>query len=246
MTESKINVLVACEESQAVCKELRKMGINAFSCDILECSGGCSEWHIKDDLFNIAIDNSQFYTQDGMYHRIAKWHAVIAFPPCTHLAVSGARHFEIKRTDGRQKSAIKFFMDLYNLPYKYMAVENPVNIISGDYVKKYFPELCEKYNLPIKPTQHIEPWNFGDNTTKNTCLWLRGFKPLIKEITEKPDIKYKEWVTKDGIKKRCPLWHFNTIGSKNRSTLRSKTFPGIAHAMATQWGKQLINEIKEN
>jgi hypothetical protein len=104
---------------------------------------------------------------------------MIAFPPCTHLAVSGARHFEQKRKDGRQQKGIEFFMRMLNAPIPLIAVENPIGIISGDYIGREIPELNEKYNFPIKPTQIIHPYHFGDPYSKSTCLWLKNLKPLI-------------------------------------------------------------------
>jgi len=140
-------VLVACEESQAVTIALRNVGIKAWSCDIVECSGGKPEWHIQCDVSEILFDN---------------WGAVIAFPPCTDLASSGARWFEEKRKDGRQQKSIKFFMQFTNLKCRW-AIENPVGIMSTQY---------------RKPDQIIQPWQFGHGETKATCLWLNGLPKL--------------------------------------------------------------------
>ena len=133
-----MKILVACEESQAVTKELRRLGHEAYSCDIEPCSGGRPEWHLQQDVIPILGE---------------KWDMIIAFPPCTHLAVSGAAHFEKKRADGRQRQGIEFFMQFLNADCDKLAVENPVNIISGDYISKHFPDLFQKYGFPIKPTQ---------------------------------------------------------------------------------------------
>ena len=138
-----MRILVACEESQAVCKELRRLGHEAYSCDIQECSGGVQKWHLKVDALELLK---------------MKWDMIIAFPPCTHIAVSGSPWFEEKRKDGRQREAIEFVCKFLYADCEKIAVENPVNIISGDYVREWFPDLADKYNLPIKPTQHIQPY----------------------------------------------------------------------------------------
>ena len=216
-----MKVLVACEESQRVCIEFRKLGHEAYSCDILPCSGGHPEWHI----------------QDNVLKHLDGWDMIIAFPPCTHLAVSGAMHFEKKRNDGRQKEAIEFFSLFLLLDCPRVAVENPVNIISGSYVKKWFPDLAEIYGLPRKPTQVIQPYYFGDPFEKKTCLWLKGLPELkATNIVEVPE----RVVFESG--KSMPKWYADLwkLPPKERSEMRSKTFPGVAKAMAEQWGKIVI------
>lgn len=162
-----MKILVACEESQAVTKELRRLGHEAYSCDIIDQSGGHPEWHIQADVLPLLNGNCEFWTKDkdgrgvSWHQIIGKWDMIIAFPPCTHLAVSGARHFEQKRADGRQSEGIEFFGQFLNADCDRVAIENPVGIISGDYIPKHFPGLAEKYNLPRKPTQIIHPWMFG-------------------------------------------------------------------------------------
>lgn len=220
-----MRVLVACEESQAVCKEFRKLGHEAYSCDIIECSGGHPEWHIQGDAL-LALRGGQMTTMDGQTHDVGKWDMIIAFPPCTHLANSGARHFAKKRADGRQQQGIDFFMNIANANCDRIAIENPVGIMSSIF---------------RKPDQIIQPWQFAltdeENTEKATCLWLKGL-PLLKPVhTEKPEIQYKEWFDeKAGRTKRQTLWYYNTrcLGPKERAKVASKTFPGIAKAM-TQW-----------
>ena len=146
-----MNVLIACEESQAVCKAFREKGHRAFSADIQECSGGHPEWHIHGDVLPILNGRCEFTLQNGQTDRqIDRWDLIIAHPPCTDLAVSGARHFEKKRQDGRQRSAIEFFAAMYNADCDRIAVENPVGIIGGEYMEKWFPDLAEKYNLPFR------------------------------------------------------------------------------------------------
>lgn len=234
-----MNVLIACEESQRVCIEFRKKGHNAFSCDLMECSGNHSEWHIKGDVLELLNGNCIFKTMDGKEHIIiSKWDMIIAFPPCTDLCVSGARWFETKRKDGRQKTSIEFFCNFLVADCDKIAIENPIGIISGDYVKKYFPELALKYGLPIKPNQIVHPWMFGDNYSKSTCLWLKGVKPLVPYITKKPELEWFEWVDKKtGKKKRQLKWYADSfkLPPDERAKIRSKTYPGIAKAMAEQW-----------
>lgn len=184
-----MRILVACEESQEVCKAFRERGHEAYSCDILPCSGGHPEWHIQDDVFK---------------HINNKWDIVIAFPPCTDLAVSGARWFKEKREQGFQQVSIDFFLMFTRLECRW-AIENPVGIMSTHY---------------RKPDQIIHPWQFGHGETKATCLWLNGLPLLVPtEVVEGREQK---------------IWKIPP--SKYRSMLRSKTYSGIAKAMAEQWG----------
>lgn len=239
-----MRILVACEESQAVTKELRRLGHEAYSCDIIECSGGHPEWHVMQDVLPLLDGECSFVSMDGQSHSInGKWDMIIAFPPCTHLAVSGAAHFEKKRADGRQRWGIEFFCRFLKANCDKVAIENPVGIISGDYIQRWFPDLAEKHGLPQKPTQAIHPWMFGDNYSKSTCLWLKGLEPLIPLVSEQPELEWKEWTDKKtGKKKRQPLWFYKAlVDSKTpeeRAKIRSKTFPGIARAMAEQWAGQ--------
>ena len=200
-----MKILVACEESQAVTKELRRLGNEAYSCDIIECSGGHPEWHIMQDVLPLLNGNCNFRTMDRERHTLCgRWDMIIAFPPCTHLAVSGARYFVEKRADGRQQAAVDFFMEFANALCPKIAIENPIGIMSTKW---------------RKPDQIIQPWQFGHGETKATCLWLRGL-PLLKptEIV-------------DGREQR--VWKMPP--SEERAKLRSKTYPGIARAMAEQW-----------
>jgi hypothetical protein len=215
-----MRILVGCEESQAVTIELRKLGHEAFSCDIQECSGGHPEWHYQQDIFEV-IDLG--------------WDMMIAFPPCTHLAVSGAAHFEKKRADGRQQEGIDFFMRLINAPIKKIAIENPVGIMSKIY---------------RKPDQIIQPYYFGDEAQKTTCLWLKNIPKLYHNsepnlfddlVTHTSKGEFYEWVDKKtGKKKRQPKWYAEAfMYGKEHGKERSKTFPGIAKAMAEQWGGKI-------
>jgi len=204
-----MKILVACEESQAVTIELRELGHEAYSCDLLEQSGGHPEWHIKGDAVKEAYSG--------------KYDMMICFTPCTHLAVSGARHFEKKIADGRQQQGIDLFMSFVNAPIDKIAIENPIGIMSTNY---------------RKPNQIIQPWMFGDKAQKSTCLWLKGLPKLEPtDIVEKGE--FFEFTSKKGVKKRMAMWYYKALQQAKtpaeRSTLRSKTFVGIAKAMATQW-----------
>ena len=237
-----MNVLIACEESQRVCIEFRKLGHKAYSCDIEPCSGGHPEWHIQDDVLPLLNGYCMFTTMDGKNHYIDdKWDMIIAFPPCTHLAVSGARHFEKKRKDGRQRKGIEFFCKFLTADCEKVSIENPVNIISGDYIKKWFPDLATKYGLPKKPTQHIQPYEFGNPSRKRTCLWLKGIPNLVPTKIVKPNLV--TYTKKDGRKTTFSA-DFGYIG-KGTGKKRSKTYEGVAKAMAEQWGKELKAENED-
>ena len=194
-----MRVLCACEETQTVTIAFRKAGHEAFSCDLLPPSGGHPEWHIQADALEVVkID----------------WDMVLAFPPCTHLAVSGAKWFESKRRDGRQQRAIGFFLTFTALDHvPHVAIENPVGIMS---------------TLYRKPDQIIQPWMFGHPETKATCLWLKGLPPLVST----DDVKEEMEALPDSIAHRI---HHMPPGPA-RAFMRSVTYPGIARAMADQWG----------
>ena len=221
-----MRILVACEESQNVTNELRKLGHEAYSCDIQMHSGSHDEWHICQDVLPLLNGFCKFKTVDGNYHEInSKWDMIIAFPPCTDLCVSGARHFAKKQADGRQQRSIDFFMKFVNADCDKIAIENPIGIMSTKY---------------RKPDQIIQPWQFGDKYSKSTCLWLKNLPLLVPtKIVEKGE--FIEWIDKNGKKKRQAKWFYEALrNSKNaeeRAKIRSKTFPGIANAMATRWTK---------
>lgn len=230
-----MRVLIACEESQAVCKAFREKGHEAYSCDIIECSGGHPEWHIQDDVLPLLNreDNGNngwhdiwFSTMDGKQHSVEKWDMILAFPPCTYLTVTGNRWFNVEKYGEkaiqRQKDreeAVKFFMSFANADCERIAIENPVGVMSTAF---------------RKPNQIIHPYMFGDPERKGTCLWLKGL-PKLKptNIVEPNIIEYKNGKGTDSP------WHMNTMGlpKEERSKMRSKTFPGIADAMAEQWGR---------
>lgn len=248
-----MKILIACEESQAVCKAFREKGHEAYSCDIIECSGGHPEWHIQTDVLDvlnskvaikplITLYGNTSYRTEGIYfktcdnieHYVDKWDMIIAFPPCTDLAVSGARHFEKKREDGRQRASIEFFAQFLNADCEKIAIENPIGIISGDYIPKWFPDLAAKYGFPIKQTQIIQPYEYGHPNKKTTCLWLKGL-PLLKptEIVE-PDLV--SYTCKSGKKVTFSRHMVQGFANKDRARTRSVTFEGVARAMAQQWG----------
>ena len=209
-----MRVLVACEESQAVCKAFRARGHEAYSCDLIPCSGGHPEWHIQQDAIHLINGDCDFYTCDGTLHSIhGKWDLLIAHPPCTNLAISGARWFPEKIADGRQQASIDFFMAFVNADCPRIAIENPIGIMSTKY---------------RKPDQIIHPWWFGELEEKSTCLWLKGLPKLI------PTNDVREKMLKLPKKQRERLHYLPP--SPDGAKIRSKTFPGIAEAMAEQWG----------
>lgn len=231
-----MKILVACEESQRVTEELRRLGHEAYSCDILETSGNHAEWHIMQDVVSLLNGNCKFSDVAGGTHSIdGRWDMIIAFPPCTHLAVSGARHFEKKRKDGRQREGIEFFCKILSADCDRIAIENPVGIMGGgSYLKEYFPDIAEKYGLPKEPTQIIQPYEYGDPAKKTTCLWLKGLNPL--EPTEIVEPELKTFICRDG--KKVTFSGEYTKGGKERQKNRSKTYMGIAKAMAAQWTRE--------
>lgn len=243
-----MKILVACEESQAVTKELRRLGHEAYSCDILDQSGGHPEWHIMQDVLPLINGRCSFKTTDGVEHHVGgRWDALIVFPPCTDLANSGAKHFAKKRADGRQRKSVLFFCQFLAADCAIILIENPVGIMSGEYVRQHFPDLAEQYDLPRKPTQIIQPWQFAQGpeemTEKATCVWIIGRPSLVPLRTKKPDMEYVEWVTADGKVKRQTKWYYQTrcLPHKDRGRAASKTFPGIAKAIA----EQLIGPAEE-
>lgn len=189
MDNRPMKILVACEESQAVTIEMRKLGHEAYSCDIEPCSGGHPEWHLRCDAMELLK---------------MQWDMILAFPPCTDLAVSGARYFAQKRADGRQQRSVDFFMAFANADCPRIAIENPVGIMSTHY---------------RKPDQIIQPWMFGHGETKATCLWLKGL-PRLEPTNIVEGREHRVW--------RMPP-------SLERAKLRSKTYTGVAKAMASQW-----------
>lgn len=206
-----MKVLIACEESQEVCKAFRAKGHEAYSCDIQEPSGGHFEWHILGDAL-MALRGGKIVTMDGVEHEVGKWDLLIAHPPCTHLAVSGARWFaEGRKPLSLRYEAAAFFMKFVEADVPQIAIENPVCVMS---------------TLYRKPDQIINPWQFGHPEQKKTALWLKNL-PLLQETNN----VYKYMMTLPE-KERARIWWFGS----NHSKERSKTYPGIAKAMSEQWG----------
>lgn len=220
-----MKVLIACEESQAVCKEFRRLGHEAFSCDILQCSGGHPEWHYQCDVFEVI--------EKG-------WDLMIAHPPCTYLTSSGVAWlshpedrnlpFEQRRPHPRYPNrrndmleSVEFVKKLYNSDVPKVAIENPIGLLSTRW---------------RKPDQIVHPYHFGDEATKGTCFWLKNLKPLEPTNIVGKGERF-EWVDKNGRKKSQPMWYYQALVSaktkEERQSLRSKTFQGIAKAMAEQW-----------
>ena len=219
-----MKVLVACEESQEVCKAFRGLGHEAYSCDIQEPSGGHPEWHILGDALK-AVEAREVATMDGAIHEVGKWDLLIAHPPCTYLTVTGNRWFNVERYGdaalnrlANRHEAVNFFMEFALSDIPKIAIENPVGYMSTAW---------------RKPDQIIHPYMFGDPARKATCLWLKGLPKLTPtDMVEPGIIHYKNGNGTDNP------WHMETIKlpPNERAKARSKTFPGIAKAMAEQWG----------
>jgi hypothetical protein len=220
-----MRILVACEESQRVTIELRNLGHEAYSCDIQPCSGGHKEWHIQQNVLPLLDGHCSFRTMDGLAHTIdTKWDLIIAHPPCTYLTVTGNRWFNEERYGDKARKrkqdrdeAIQFFMAFANADCERIAIENPVGVMSTHF---------------RKPDQTVHPYMFGDPERKATCFWLKGL-PLLQptNVVEPVVIQFKNGKGTDSP------WHLNTISlpPAERSKARSKTFPGMAKAMAEQW-----------
>ena len=219
-----INILVACEESQRVCEAFRKLGGKAYSCDIMECSGGHPEWHIMQDVIPLLNGRCSFKTMDGIEHSIdGKWDLIIAHPTCTYLSNAGARFLYPKGVLNEERLAKgmiakDFFMHFYNADCDRIAIENPIP--------------SKVYGLPPY-TQTIQPWMFGHPVQKKTCLWLNGL----------PELQPTNVVEERQSTKIPGNW-FNS-GGKERQKNRAKTFPGIAKAMAEQWMPLLLEETNK-
>jgi hypothetical protein len=236
----KLNILVACEESQAVTKELRLLGHNAYSCDLLPCSGGHPEWHFNMDVFDVIDNKGGVLQNEGLITLKSNWDIMIAHPPCTYLAVSGAQWYyhpedknlpiEIRRPHPKfpnraqdREDAIKFFIALANAPIEKIVIENPVGVISSRF---------------RKPDQVVQPFMFGDEARKTTCLWLKNLPKLepTNMVGEGERIYFKSG-------KSQPKWYSDALvkskSNEERRTMRSKTFLGMARAMAEQWTRNI-------
>ena len=226
-----MNVLIACEESQAVCNAFREKGHRAFSCDLQECSGGHPEWHICGDALEaITPTTGCFITQDGTTHTHTQWDLIIAHPPCTYLTVSGNAWYDVQKygDKARQRykdrySAIVFFMQMIYAKAPKVAVENPIGIMSSAY---------------RKPDQTIQPYEYGHHARKATCLWLKNLPPLKPTNIVDPGE-----IDENGFSYGASATYARDENGKiiswndpRTAVIRSKTFTGIAKAMADQWG----------
>jgi len=240
-----LHILVACEESQRICTEFRKHGHDAYSCDVQEPSGGHPEWHILGDVLPILNPDKEsgcieFDTMDGEQHTVGKWDLIVAHPPCTYLSAAAARSHSLKctplekineRTMKRIES-MTFFMAFANADCEHIAIENPRGIMNTAY---------------RQPDQTIDPYMFAESiddaenyVTKRTCLWVKGLPELVGTGLPKPDNEKLFGRSPSG---KISNWVERQIGGKDRAKNRSKTFPGIAAAIANQWGAYL-EELK--
>lgn len=212
-----MKILVGCEESQAVCTELRKLGHEAYSNDLMPCSGDHPEWHLQMDIFDAIM--------------LYEWDAMIAFPPCTYLTVAGNRHIPCNPDRWEKRlDAIKFVYALMQCNIPHIAIENPVGVLST-YIRK--------------PDQIFHPYHFGDPVPKRTCLWLKNLPPLEYTNVVTPEyVMYKSKKNKSGFSKYGVQGTIPSTNNPENARLRSKTYPGVARAMAEQWTKYLTNIIK--
>ena len=238
-----MKVLVACEESQAVCKAFRELGHEAYSCDIQECSGGHPEWHIKGDVLPLLNGNCKLVTQVGGVFQIdGKWDLIIAHPPCTYLTNCATRSHSLRMTPlqkindrtNERIDSMAFFMVFANADCEKIAIENPVGVMNTCY---------------RSPDQIIHPYMFAtsvedkDNyVTKATCLWLKGLKPLVTNDLPKPNNAEIFGVRPNG---RAFTWEERLCRAGGAAKARSKTFPGVAKAMAEQWGTDYHKENEQ-
>ena len=219
-----MKVLVACEESQRVCCAFRALGHEAYSCDIQEPTGGHPEWHILGDVLKV-LDGGVIVTMDGKNHSISSWELIIAHPPCTYLTVTGNRWYNIERygekaiiRQRQREEAVEFFIELTRARCDRICIENPVGVMSSIY---------------RKPDQIIQPYQFGDAAEKRGCLWLKGL-PKLRHTNSVAPPERKKYASG----KTMPAWYADlwSLPPSERSRIRSQTFPGIAKAMAEQWG----------
>ena len=219
-----MRVLIACEESQTICKAMRKLGHEAYSCDILPCSGGHPEWHIKSDVLRV-LNLGTFRLENGDILNVLGWDLMIAHPPCTYLSNAGSGGFNEEKYGDKARErkrkrfeAYDFVMALANANIPKIAIENPTGWLNSHW---------------RKPDQIIQPWQFGDEESKRTCLWLKNLPLLQHTKIVKPKV-YAYY--KKGKKKGMPIYGNSYLKfSEDRGKIRSKTFPGIAKAISEQW-----------
>lgn len=239
-----MKVLVACEESQTVCKAFRKRGHEAYSCDIQECSGGHPEWHIKGDVLEVINPKTEikplvtlygntsyktsgiyFKTCDDIEHYVEKWDLIVAHPPCTYLCMSSQKHCNVEvygqkavERIAKRDEAVEFFMQFVNADCDKIAIENPVGVMTRYY---------------RKADQYIQPLQFGHPTSKRTGLWLKN----LPKLTPTKIVEQEFHISGTGRAWDKWFWDSSVIQDRaERSRFRSKTFEGIAEAMAEQWG----------
>lgn len=226
-------LLVACEESQRVCIAFRQRGWEAYSCDVIDCSGGHPEYHIKQDVLPLLNGNCDFETCDGVKHHIDRWNMLIAHPPCTELCSAGQHWFSRGIKDPKMREdAVDFFMRFINADCEHIAVENPIGIMSTRY---------------RKPDCVVQPWQFGHPETKATCLWLKNLPSLVPtNIIKKPEGGWENQQISNG--KYTGFKNYDENGKilawndPRTKVIRSRTYIGIAEAMAEQWTKYLEEE----
>ena len=225
-----MKVLIACEESQEVCKAFREKGHEAFSCDIIECSGGHPEWHIMQDVLPLLNGRCEFSTVDGVQHSIeSRWDLIIAHPPCTYLSNAGACRLYPKKGQldmERYKKGLEakeFFLQILNADCEKICVENPVS--------------SKVFEMPAY-SQEIQPWQFGHPVTKKTRLWLRGLPQLQPTDIVTPTAPY----IPAGTGRKDPTKYGRAFRTGKDAVQRSKTFPGIAKALATQFGGDIRSD----
>lgn len=230
------NILIACEESQEICKAFRVLGHNAFSCDIIEPSGGHPEWHILGDCLPYINGNCKFKTMDNQEHEISgTWDLLIAHPPCTRLAVSGNRWYNVERYGdaARQKlkereEAADFFMKFINADCPHIAVENPIGVMNTRY---------------RKPNQIIQPYWFGHPVSKSTCLWLKNLPLLEPTNMVEPEKIHSKGASGGYSGNSWQVYDENgkvlKYNDPRTAAARSKTFPGVAAAIAEQWSDKI-------
>lgn len=213
MTPDKINMLIACEESQAECAAFRERGFNAFSCDIQPCRPSAQpNWHIQTDVSPLLQGRRFFHTQDGQWHSVEKWHMIIAHPPCTYLCKVSSVHMVINGVVQQERfekmlQARAFFLQCLNADAQFVAVENPIPMARAE--------------LP-KPDCFIQPYWYGVKYSKKTLYWLKNLPPLMPELINPV---FKEYVR------------------NSRGKYRSRTFPQVARAIAKQWGDYVIEQL---
>ena len=226
-----MKVLIACEESQRITIEMRKLGIECYSCDLEEPSGGHPEWHILGDVTPYLNGNCIFKTMDGIEHQLNKWDLIIAHPPCNYLSSAGNRWFNIEKYGDKarerlqlREKAAKFFMQFVNADCDHIAIENPIGYMNSHY---------------RKPNQIIQPYEYGHPAKKTTCLWLKGLPKLQPTNIVEPELV--EYICKNGKTVRFSADYGVGYNREAEAKRRAKTYEGIARAMAEQWGKYLTS-----